>query len=75
MNINLMTWFAERQLDHCPVHFKKASTPIDDKKIYWILENLSGRFYIEVDRDLFNIDDSVYFEDPKELVLYELTWS
>ena len=27
-----MTWFAERQLDYCPVHFKKASTPIDDEK-------------------------------------------
>ena len=70
-----MTWFAERQLDYCPVHFKKASTPIDDEKLIWIFENLSGRFFYSEDNNLFILAEYIYFEDPKELVLYELTWS
>lgn len=82
MNINLLTWFSERQLDFCPKHFVQANTPISEEKHLWILQNLQGRYYIGYntnDNDnefLFLLDDTYpFFEDPQEAVLYELTWS
>ena len=77
--INLMTWYANRELDFCPKHFTKCTTPISEKSKMWILEKLSGRFYLEsimFGESLFSLGEQVpYFEDPHEAVLYELTWS
>lgn len=82
MNINLMTWFSERELDYCPKHFVQVNTPIDDQKHLWILQNLQGRYHITQkksktnDEFLFLFEDMFpCFEDPQEAVLYELTWS
>jgi len=78
-DINLMTWFSERQLEFCPKHFVKANTCIDDEKKLWVLEKLTGRFCILPSsiglQSLFDTDDVIYFEDPKEAVFYDLTWS
>lgn len=81
MNINLMTWFSERQIDYLPKHFVATKTNWDEKKELWILEKCTGRYYVgnaessEFLTSLFYDDKTVYFEDPQEAVLYELTWS
>ena len=90
-DINLHTWFTDRELDYCPKHFVKSTTPITKESKLWILERLTGRFYLQsnymkvphmnlnasVGRTIYpNITDEVpYFEDPAEATLYELTWS
>ena len=73
-DLNLMTWFGQREMDYLPKHFVKTNTTITDVKHQWILEKLTGRFYIDKTTDLF-VEPIVYFEDPKEAVFYELTWS
>ena len=83
MNINLMTWFTERKLDYLPKHFIPANAYIDEERHLWILEKCTGRFYIGQKNNtefselmLFLLEEEiVYFEDPQEAVLYELTWS
>ena len=76
MNINVHTWFEKRQLNFCPKHFVKASTPISDDKLFWVLEKLQGRFYVSGNSSsLFDFNDEIYFEDSQEAMLYELTWS
>lgn len=82
MNINLTTWFSERELDYCPKHFVQVTTPIDDDKHLWILDNLKGRFTVaykqrkDTDEFLFLFEDMYpCFEDPQEAVLYELKFS
>jgi hypothetical protein len=74
-NINLMTWYANRELDFCPKHFIKATTPLTDDSKLWIYEKCVGRFYTDAEDSLFLFGETVYFEDPQEAVLYELTWS
>lgn len=76
MNINIMTWYAEREMTYCPEHFVPTKTSITGDSMQWILEKCTGRFYLYGD-DLSFLYDKVcpYFEDPQEAVLYELTWS
>jgi hypothetical protein len=70
-DINLETWFTERELSVNPKHFTKTSTPLTPEAKAWILEKLHGRF----SRYSKNINESFpAFEDPKEAVFYELTW-
>ncbi len=77
--INLMTWYADRELDFCPKHFTKTTTVLTDENKLWIYEKLVGRFHVHTLSDpssLFFFGDSVpYFEDPQEAVMYELVWS
>lgn len=77
--INLMTWYAERELDFCPKHFTKATTSLTDESKLWIYEKCVGRFFVDdmlTPNNLFFVGDSVpYFEDPQEAVMYELVWS
>lgn len=78
MKINLMTWHSEREMNFCPKHFVKTNATLTDASKDWILENLTGRFFISStdSRDLFLFDDyHPYFEDPQEALLYELKWS
>jgi hypothetical protein len=77
-DINIHTWFTERELDYVPGHFVVVNTPILDEAKIWILERLTGRFAIVLSNDgSFLAPDNLYpaFEDPKEAVFYELTWS
>ena len=74
-DINLLTWFGQRELDHCPKHFIKTNTPLTDESHLWILQKLHGRYHIVNNNlDLFS-DPYPCFEDPQEAILYELTWS
>ena len=82
--IDPVIWFTEREVtSHTPRHFVKSNTAITTESKSWILNNLKGRFAI-VHTDMFQDDSfdivvaSLYgypaFEDPKEAVLFELTW-
>lgn len=76
--INLFTWFQRRELDFCPKHFVTTKTPITPESKIWIEEKLTGRYsYILFEHQLGLDFDQAYpaFEDSKEAVLYELTWS
>jgi len=75
-NINLETWFTERELSVNPKHFTKTSTPLTPEAKVWILERLHGRFSTHTERTGAWLVVSGYptFEDPKEAVFYELTW-
>jgi len=75
MKINLHTWFQEREMEHCPIHFVQANTPISIESKIWILERLKGRFFIEQTISFSDNSHVPWFEDPEEATLYELTWS
>ena len=84
--INPITWYSEREIKQCPKHFVVANTHITTESKLWILNNLYGRFTIvnkpnldEQQDDWIStvLDHKMYpaFEDPKELLVYELTWT
>ena len=72
-DINLYTWFIDRELDFVPSHFVKSNTRLTDESKMWILEKLSGRFTI-LGHDGFYGSLVPAFEDPKEALFYELKW-
>lgn len=72
-NINLYTWFTDRELSFAPDHFVRTTTPVTPESREWILEKLIGRFSLEGSSISF-IGLMPAFEDPKEAVFYELTW-
>lgn len=76
-DINLHTWFTERELSYIPGHFTVANTPLQDDSKHWIIEKLIGRYAIATaSSGSFLLDDEYpAFEDQKEAVFYELTWS
>jgi hypothetical protein len=75
-DINLETWFTERELSVNPKHFTKTSTPLTPGAKVWILEKLHGRFSEHTRTDGTYLIALAYptFEDPKEAVFYELTF-
>ena len=84
LELDVMTWFSERQLSHRPNHFIVTKTPVTEKSKQWIFDKLKGRFcFIQADEmdihdpnDLLSMFNTVpAFEDPAEATFYELTWS
>jgi hypothetical protein len=79
--IDPMTWHGERELSFTPVHFVVTKTKITDKSKLWIYNNLRGRFSIIQKNDqeepwmILEFMGVPAFEDPKEAILYELTWA
>lgn len=74
-DVNIQTWFSERELNYVPAHFVAVKIPLAEGAREWILEKLQGRFAI-VYRLRYTVHDlSVAFEDPKEAMFYELTWA
>lgn len=73
-DININTWFVDRELSVVPEHFTKTTTPITSESKTWILEKLRGRFAIIGGTLGMFGDITPSFEDPKEAVFYELTW-
>lgn len=71
-DINLYTWFMDREVTPCPDHFTKTNTLLTDESKVWIYERLFGRF--SFNNSTFFAEVSPSFEDPKEAVFYELTW-
>lgn len=79
IELNLVTWYTERELFYCPVHFVKAHTKLTDESLAWIYEKLYGRFHIGKSIDSvggsYSGSECPYFEDPQEAIFYELVWS
>ena len=76
--INIDTWNKAREINYCPKHFVAATTTLTEESKLWVLERLHGRYYVSLQsnrRTIFENNVTIYFEDPKEAVLYELTWS
>lgn len=80
------TWFSNRELDYTPKHFVVSNTPFTEESKLWVMNTLKGRFstvHWVADRtdpiDFLISFDSLYgrpaFEDPKEAIFYELTWT
>jgi len=71
--LNINTWYADRLLDWCPMHFVSVKSKLTNESLSWIQENLRGRYAILYDI----LDDFKYpaFEDSKEAILFELMWS
>jgi hypothetical protein len=78
LSINIDTWHKAREVEYCPKHFTATVAPLTDEAKLWVLERLHGRYYIGLQHHRNTIFDNIakiYFEDPQEAVLYELTWS
>jgi hypothetical protein len=71
-DINLMEWFSDRKLSYVPIHFHKSSVPLTPESITWIEEKLVGRY--AVIGQISNNNGIPYFEDKRELMVYELTF-
>lgn len=79
--IDPTSWFSERELKYTPKHFIVSNTPLTPERKIWILNKLKGRFSITFTEDamddflVFHSMGNPAFEDPKEAIFYELTWS
>lgn len=85
-SIDPVTWYSERKLEFTPPHFIVAKHPLTAESKLWIVNNLRGRYsittlvnYETVQSPWLNLVDPFSevpaFEDPKEAVMYELTWT
>lgn len=82
---NPLLWYGTRRLEVVPKHFVRANTLLTIESIHWIEDRLIGRYATSlatstVPHDFItiishSISEVVYFEDPKELTLYELYWA
>lgn len=80
-DINIEEWADYRLLDYKPKHFIVTHTPVNDTSKIWIREKLKGR-YCFIDKEetttflFLGMEEKLpCFEDPKEAIFYELTWS
>ncbi len=84
--IDPVVWYSEREVTGLtPKHFTRTKTPLTSESKLWIQDNLRGRYCIhhsqlKDETDTFDLVVSALFgypafEDPKEAVVYELTWS
>ena len=69
-DINLYTWFTNRELSFTPKHFVFSRATMTSESKEWVLERLTGRFSVAMTNGGF----AIAFEDPKEAMIYELTW-
>lgn len=80
IEINPYVWFGARQLDIVPPHFFKSMTPVHSDSYFWVRSKLTGRFAVHTSdittlEVLFDLRPYIFFEDPKEMMLYELRWA
>jgi hypothetical protein len=78
--IDPQSWFGTREVKGgIPKHFVRATTGMSEESYLWVVKKLYGRFgtsSIEISNfSTFSIDTYIYFEDPKEAMIYELRWS
>ena len=83
---NPQLWFGKRKVSNIPKHFVRSNSPLTDEALNWVETRLIGRYIVTSEQlSLSNTymssilalvqHDIIYFEDPKELTLYELMWS
>lgn len=82
--LNVYTWFSNRELSYIPAHFIVVDTIISTESKQWILEKLTGRFCLV---DIHNYTDSTEvsypwhfgyspaFENPIEATYFQLIWN
>jgi hypothetical protein len=82
--LNVYTWFSNRELNYIPAHFVVVDTLITQKSKQWILEKLTGRFcLVEIPN---YTDQGSYdywpqfgyypaFENPTEATYFQLMWN
>lgn len=75
MKLNPYTWFGNRQLNNCPKHFIKCKTELTDESRLYVLENFTGRYFINYSREFLDHTEEIWFEDPQEAMMFELRWS
>jgi len=81
--LNLYTWFSQRELHYCPKHFIVVDTIITIESKQWILEKLTGRFCLVEVPNYNNPEfDNPWkfgyfpaFENPLEATYFQLVWS
>jgi hypothetical protein len=84
--LNVYTWFSNRELNYCPAHFVVVDTLITQESKQWVLEKLTGRFCLVEfpNYSTIDIENSASpwvfgyypaFEDPKEATYFQLIWA
>lgn len=62
-----------------PKHFVKCQTNMSNESYVWVVKKFVGRFGVSIDLNpsylSFDSNHKIYFEDPKEAMIYELRWS
>jgi hypothetical protein len=75
--IDPQSWFGTREIKGgIPKHFVKATTSMSEESYLWVVKKLYGRFGTSMDLSNLMLDiHYIYFEDPKEAMIYELRWA
>jgi len=78
--LNPLIWYLDRELKFVPPHFIKSNTPLSPESLFWVRSKISGRYAIDTATDfnvLLILDNQkyVYFEESKDVMLFELRWS
>lgn len=86
--LNALVWYTNRELDIVPPHFKRSTTIMTPENLFWVRSKLTGRYSINENfmsdstnaftvsgSTLFDLNSYIYFEDERELVLFELRWA
>lgn len=81
LDINI--FFFQRQMGYCPIHFVHSKLPITPVRYKWILNNTKGRFFVAgygapwhaSMSDMAKFSGTPAFEDPKDLLMFELSMS
>lgn len=82
-DFNPQLWFGSRKMTMVPRHFVRSSTPITEESLQWVEDKLMGRYAVVSEPNqanagtIFSIlyQETIYFENPKDLMLYELYWA
>lgn len=72
--INLNQWYVDRELAYYPDHFVVSRVPLTPQRYLWIQEKLTGRFTKVLSRADRIAEMVPAFEDPSEMLFYELVW-
>jgi hypothetical protein len=74
-DLNLNHWYIDRELAYCPDHFVASRVDLTPERYLWIQEKLVGRFVRVASRNSDRSFEMVpAFEDPSEMLFYELVW-
>lgn len=85
VEINPLIWFGKREVSPTPKHFIKAPTPLSPTSKLWVMTKIKGRYsishyYNDNEENFLSLlpdtsKEYIFFEDPKEVMLYELRWA
>lgn len=73
LHVDPLVWHQTRHLSFRPKHFVLVATEPTSESLKWVVHKLSGRYCLEHTSLFDSLELS--FEDPKEAIFYELTWS